>query len=382
MPERRRQALAMMSAVDDGVGQIMGSLRRHDLEENTLVFFIGDNGAPLKIHKLDAPGGGPGWDGSLNEPLNGEKGMLSEGGIRVPFVAFWKGQFEGGQLYHHPVISLDVAATAVALAGLPADPELDGVNLVPFLRGEADHAPHETLYWRWIAQAAVREGNWKYLVGGQRNYLFDLNADREEKHNLLAKHPEIAKQLQAKLKGWSAELSPPGLATKKMSETWERYYDHYLDGKLAEKPTTDPNSTRRADRGAVNGWLSRNGTAQIRDGVLQVRPAKSSRSPPFIVMNGLNLPKNVTVVVKLRSEQEDKASFEWRQDGQKEFPGGQVVRFDCGETADLTDHRIAINGTGKLIHIRFRLPATGADVASIEFQNADGKTLRSWSFNK
>ena len=76
MPERRRKALAMMSAVDDGVGQVMETLRSHDLEENTLIFFISDNGAPLKIHKLDAPGGGPGWDGSLNDPLNGEKGML------------------------------------------------------------------------------------------------------------------------------------------------------------------------------------------------------------------------------------------------------------------------------------------------------------------
>ena len=88
----------------------------------TLIFVIGDNGAPLKIHKLDAPGGGPGWDGSLNDPLNGEKGMLSEGGIRVPFVAYWKDRIPPGQVYDHPVISLDVAATAVALAGLPADP--------------------------------------------------------------------------------------------------------------------------------------------------------------------------------------------------------------------------------------------------------------------
>lgn len=78
MPERRRKALAMISAVDDGVGSILKSLREYGIEENTLVFFIGDNGAPLKIHKLDAPGNGAGWDGSLNDPLNGEKGTVIE----------------------------------------------------------------------------------------------------------------------------------------------------------------------------------------------------------------------------------------------------------------------------------------------------------------
>ena len=244
MPERRRKALAMISAVDDGVGRIMDTLRDHGLEDNTLIFFISDNGAPLKIHKRDAPGGGPGWDGSLNDPMNGEKGMLTEGGIRTPFVVYWKGVIPGGQIYSHPVISLDVAATANALAKLPDDPVLDGVNLIPYLTGKNKSVPHERLYWRWAGQAAIRKGNWKYLIGGDREYLFDLVRDKEEKNNLLQEHQELARQLRTDLETWSRSLQPPGLPAKN-TDAGNRYFDWYLDGKRAAPETTEENRPNR-----------------------------------------------------------------------------------------------------------------------------------------
>ena len=233
MPERRRKALAMLSAVDDGVGRITQTLREHQLEENTLIFLISDNGAPLKIHKEDAPGNGPGWDGSLNDPMNGEKGMLTEGGIRTPFLVCWKGTIPAGRVYSHPVISLDMAATANALAGLPDDPVLDGVNLIPFLCGDKRGAPHQALFWRWNGQAAIRKGNWKYLTGGGREYLFDLKSDQEEKKNLFQQHPELAQRLRADLKAWSQTLRPPGLGGK-IGKAAQKYFDWYLDGKRTE----------------------------------------------------------------------------------------------------------------------------------------------------
>ena len=229
MPECRRECLAMMSAVDDGVGKVMESLRQYGLEDNTLIFFMGDNGAPLKMVKLDKLN--TGWDGSLNAPMNGEKGMLSEGGIREPWIAYWKGHIPPGQVYSQPVVSYDVAATAVALAGLPSDPVLDGVNLIPFFTGQNKAAPHDSICWRWVAQSAIREGKWTLLVGGDRSYLYDLDADPEEKHNLFAQQPEIAGKLRAKLESWGAQLQPPGLAVQKLAKTWEDYYDFYLDGK-------------------------------------------------------------------------------------------------------------------------------------------------------
>jgi len=244
MPERRRKALAMISAVDDGVGQIMNTLRDQGLEDNTLIFFISDNGAPLKIHKKDAPGGGLGWDGSLNDPMNGEKGMLTEGGIRTPFVVYWKGVIPGGQTYSNPVISLDVAATANALAKLPDDPVLDGVNLIPYLTGKNKSVPHERLYWRWSGQAAIRKGNWKYLIGGKREYLFDLASDKEEKNNLLQENQELARQLRSDLETWSQSLQPPGLPAKNTS-AGNRYFDWYLDAKRAAPETAEENRTNR-----------------------------------------------------------------------------------------------------------------------------------------
>ncbi|MDG2126100.1 MAG: sulfatase-like hydrolase/transferase, partial [Verrucomicrobiales bacterium] len=177
MPERRRQALAMIAAMDDGVGAIVAELKKLNLTKDTIIFYIGDNGAPLKIHKIDAPGGGPGWDGSLNEPLNGEKGMLTEGGIRVPFLVSWPGTIPAGQVYRHPVIALDATATALHLAGLTDVPDLDGTNLIPHLTGEDAASPHDALYWRWVGQSAVRQGDWKLLRGHGRHYLFNLADD-------------------------------------------------------------------------------------------------------------------------------------------------------------------------------------------------------------
>jgi uncharacterized sulfatase len=236
MPQRRRQALAMLSAVDDGVGLIRDSLARHGLSEKTLIFYIGDNGAPLKIYKEDTPGGGPGWDGSLNDPLNGEKGMLSEGGMHIPFVISWPGTIPGGQIYEHPITALDVAATAASLARIDVNHgDLDGVNLVPYLSGNATGAPHEALMWRWGAQSAIREGSWKLLRGGDREYLYNLDADLEEKVDLSSRHPEIARRLRNRLASWAADLDPPGISAETMTPVANDYFDYYLEGKAPSR---------------------------------------------------------------------------------------------------------------------------------------------------
>jgi uncharacterized sulfatase len=219
LPQARRQALAMIAAMDEGVGRLRSKLRELGLEKNTLVFFISDNGASVQREKF----------GSLNDPLVGGKAMLTEGGIRTPFLAAWPGRLPAGKVYSRPVISLDVAATAVALAGLPPSEDLDGVNLMPFLLGAKAGDPHDALYWRWGSQAAIREGRWKLItLGSDKRYLFDLESREGETRNRVAEFPERAADLKAKLETWSAALKPPGLPTT-LSRMDARHFAKFVD---------------------------------------------------------------------------------------------------------------------------------------------------------
>jgi arylsulfatase A-like enzyme len=228
MPERRRYALAMLAAIDDGVGNIMKKLEQHGIDDNTLIFFIGDNGAPLKLTMPDTPIGAPGaeWDGSKNTPLNGEKGMLSEGGIRVPFLARWKGTIPGGQICRTPVSTLDVAATACAISGLGRPETLDGHDLLPML-AHGKPLAERTLCWRFWEQTAVREGDWKLLTY-RKSFLFNLAKDREEKLDQSAKHPEIVARLTQKATEWSAGLTPPGIPVGTGKSQESGFYHHFF----------------------------------------------------------------------------------------------------------------------------------------------------------
>jgi arylsulfatase A-like enzyme len=229
MPERRRYALAMLSAIDDGVGRIAAYLRESDQEKNTLIFFTSDNGAPLRLDKPDRRPvniSSPDWDGSLNDPLAGEKGMLSEGGIRVPFLVSWQGTLPVGSVYEKPVSALDIAATALAAAGLPADPSLDGVDLVPYLSGEDTGRPHETLYWTFWNQRAIRKGDWKYIRAGARKYLFDLSHDEQEEANCIDDQLDIAQELEEDLNSWLENVRLPRAMPLNASE--RAWFDFHL----------------------------------------------------------------------------------------------------------------------------------------------------------
>ncbi len=197
---KRRTYTAMLSALDDAVGRVLGALDDAKLSENTLVIFINDNGGPQNRNA------------SSNSPLSGNKSTLSEGGIRVPYLMRWMGQLAAGQVYRQPVISLDIFPTITAAAGaeLPGDVQVDGVNLLPFLTGGAAGSPHETLYWRYGPQQAVRQGNYKLLKRRDREYeLYDLAQDVGEKRDLATAKSDLVKQLATLYDRWNAELMEP-----------------------------------------------------------------------------------------------------------------------------------------------------------------------------
>ncbi len=211
--EQRRTYAAMMSAMDDAIGAVLAKLRDQQLEDNTLVFFISDNGGPTMP--------GTAGNGSRNDPLRGSKRTTLEGGIRVPFFVKWPEQLPAGKVYDQPVIQLDILPTALAAAGVeaPVDAKFDGMSLLPYLRGENDGNPHDALYWRLGQQMAIRQGDWKLVrydpaVDGMEGRatdakLYNLADDIGESRDLIEEDPEKAKSLQAAWDKWNESNVPP-----------------------------------------------------------------------------------------------------------------------------------------------------------------------------
>ena len=210
---------AMTLAMDEAVGDVLTQLARSGLEEDTLIFFISDNGGPT-LHKYA-------YNASDNSPLRGSKGTTLEAGIRVPFVISWPGQIASGEKYNEPVIQMDIFPTVLAAAGIDAESKkrLDGVNLLPYLHGETSTSPHEALFWRSLGQMAIRRGNWKLvsyvakmdegelLRSDSRDEmtplrLYDLKRDIGESQDLSKQEPQVAAELLSLWNQWNDRMKP------------------------------------------------------------------------------------------------------------------------------------------------------------------------------
>lgn len=191
---------AMVRAMDEGIGQVIQKLKETEQYENTLIFFYSDNGAAL--------------NGASSHPFRGHKGMLFEGGIRVPFAISWPAKIAAGQVYDDPISALDIYPTILAAAQVkhPEPQKLDGVSLLPYLDGEMNGKPHKNLFWRYSDGAgyAVRSGDFKLVKSGYKDakLLFDLAEDPYEQNNLIDEMPEKAAELERLYAQWNENTVP------------------------------------------------------------------------------------------------------------------------------------------------------------------------------
>lgn len=231
---RRRTYAAMVTALDDGVGQLVSLLGDLGLTNDTLVFFLSDNGGPTPANASD------------NTPLRATKGTVYEGGVRVPFVVSWPGQLAAGETYDLPVIALDIFPTLVAVAGGEPPEGLDGVDLLPFLTGAESGAPHERLFWHTDAadQHAVRQAGYKLVrVLDREPELYAIDTDISEKSDIGRDEATRADELMQAVEIWRSAHPAPA---------WP--------GTRGDRPV-HPNTVKGlgADQAEVEAWVARKG---------------------------------------------------------------------------------------------------------------------------
>ena len=219
----RNVLMAMLRSLDAGVGKIVDTLKAEGLFDNTLLFFLTDNGGSKTMH-------------ANNAPLRGYKQQDYEGGVRVPFIVSWPAKLKGGTTCDVPLMSIDILPTALAAAGVEKIGKLplDGRNILPALAGKADKI-HEQLYWSSAGGKgawAIRSGKWKLVGLKDKLELFDLAADKGESNDLSGKNPaqvgklktlhdawldKMAEPANGAAKRWSAEAPSPGKKDKRKS---------------------------------------------------------------------------------------------------------------------------------------------------------------------
>lgn len=400
----RRRALAIIRSMDYGLGLIRERLQEMGVAENTLIFFISDNGAPLR---------GRAYIGSRNEPLVGEKGMQTDGGQRVPYIMAWPGTIPGGQVFEEMVCAMDASATTLAVAGAPIDERIEGVNLMPWLTGEKSGPVHEALYWRWRSQAAVLSDGWKFIrLGNENRYLFEMSelGKQTAADNKIEQYPELAQRLETLLRERADTWFHKGLPDE-VHQADRLFFDQHVEQTLPPltfgetAPRRAPGPERQApaqvaidtdgldglaariaeqpqlDSNDLSGWTLRNATAhRVGAGVLGIVPEVGARHPAFFTRAGLELTPPVTLEMEVRSPDaalEIRPSWRVREPGNR-FHSDPATVLSFQKERQIQTLRTILPATGPVIHLRISLPAdfqSGVIVRRITLTDANGETM-------
>jgi len=197
--KKRRTYAAMIWAMDRAIGNVLDALDASGQPDNTIVWFLSDNG-------------GATGNASVNLPLAGHKGVKFEGGTRVPFFAHWPKKFKEPKKFDPMMISLDIMPTSLAAAGAEEKDlkNLDGINLMPFMQGEKTTPPHKNLFWHKLWFSAMRDGPWKLIYVQDYGYaLYNLENDLGESQNLIKSEKKRSEKMIAQLNDWKVGLEKP-----------------------------------------------------------------------------------------------------------------------------------------------------------------------------
>lgn len=363
----RRTLLGMMASLDENVGRVLTKLRETKLEENTLVFFLSDNGgATGKPRQQPDAAFQYGQNASKNDPCRGVKGELLEGGIRVPFLVQWKGRIPAGKTYDQPVISLDLLPTALAAAGVEVQPDwkLDGTDLLPFLTGEKESAPHDALYWRFRfpstkpaeSRWAIRQGDWKLVKNGAAPVsLYHLATDIGETRNLAAEQRERVARLKKAYQAWDAQNQEP----------------FGVDAPAAKAGATASDLIKGAYHAKVSVF-----PAEIRmectgnDPQLILGDIPSAATGPF------------TLELKIKSTSKGPGEIFWSTAAKPQFTSAQSVKFDIQhDGSQWHDYSVKLPAVAPaLMHLRLD-PGSAPGlvrIARFVLKDANGKVIKAW----
>ncbi len=196
--KNRRVYLAMIKALDDAVGDLMSHLEQNDLLENTIIYFISDNG-------------GASYTGATNNgPLKGGKITHFEGGLNVPFMMQWKGKINGGEVYEYPVSSMDIFTTSLNACSIPVpeDRTIDGRDLLEYIRANNENQPHPILYWRTDHIKAIRYKHWKLILSSRDGWIhmYNLKTDKSEKIDVRSLLQDEKEELLRFFNEWNEDL--------------------------------------------------------------------------------------------------------------------------------------------------------------------------------
>lgn len=371
----RREGLAFIKMIDAAVGDLMQVLRDNNLEEDTLIFFVSDNGANPKLWDTWHPGSEL-WVGSENIPRRGEKGSLFEGGINVPMWAYWKGVIPGAQTIDEPVLSLDFMATAMQLAAGRIPDKYDGVDLLPRLKNEASTVDRPNpIYWNYgdpgAGEVAIRKGDWKLRRNGAGDFLFNILSDPNELFNHAYSNVTKLEELASDLENFMGTLPAYSPVKRGVSRGDNNYIygardstaiedERYLEGQIYPAPIVsegapvdsdgdglfdqdevrvgrDPNSAcdlafnfekpgdfRYYSEGSFEGWRpSKMNPIHVSNNLLK---GNALASDSRLIINNLNFNANEvpSIVVRMKANAGDMFRFFWSTEASNDFDSSKL----------------------------------------------------------